>query len=76
MQAILQISIIQEGNGKELRHLYDVATQHLCALRSMEYEPSGAFVTSALELKLDSVMMFMWQKHTQDANQVPHFGNC
>ena len=43
------------------------------ALRSMGYEPSGPFITSVLELKLDTNTMFEWQKHRQDCVDVPHY---
>ena len=39
----------------------------------MDYEPSGPFITSVLELKLDANTMFEWQKSSQDATQVPHY---
>ena len=43
------------------------------ALKSMGYEPSGLFITSALELKLDEATMFEWQKHRQKSEGVPHY---
>ena len=39
----------------------------------MDCEPSGPFITSVLELKLDTNTMFEWQKHSHDSNEVPHF---
>ena len=39
----------------------------------MEYEPSGSFITSVLELKLDTNTMFEWQKYSQDSINVPHY---
>ena len=39
----------------------------------MDYEPSGPFITSMLELKLDTNTMFVWQKHSQDSTEVPHY---
>ena len=39
----------------------------------MAYEPSGPFITSVLELKLDTKTMFKWQKHSQDCVDVPHY---
>ena len=47
--------------------------QHLRALKSMGYEPSGQFITSTLELKLDQSTMFEWQKHSQKSTGVPHY---
>ena len=39
----------------------------------MDYEPSGPFITSVLELKLDTNTMFEWQKFSQDSPKVPHY---
>ena len=53
-----------------MRALHDSVQQHVRALKSMGYEPSGP---SALELKLDETTMFEWQKHSQSSTSVPHF---
>ena len=45
---------IHEGNGRELRRLHDIAQQHIRALKAMGQEPYPAFITSLIELKLDS----------------------
>ena len=47
--------------------------QHLRALKSMGYEPSGPFVASILELKLDQTTLFEWQKHSQSSASIPHY---
>ena len=39
----------------------------------MDYDPSGLFITSVLELKLDQTTMFEWQRHTQTINDLPHY---
>ena len=39
----------------------------------MECESSGPFITSVIELKLDTTTMFEWQKHSQVATSVPHY---
>ena len=70
---ILNIPTLKDGRGKKLRRLHDTVQQHLRALRSMGYEPSGPFITSVLELKLDTNTMFEWQKHSQDCVDVPHY---
>ena len=44
--------------------------QHLRALKLMGCEPSGQFITSLIEMKLDPDTMFEWQKHTP---AVPHY---
>ena len=65
VKMVLETPPLHEGNGKELRCLHDTMQQHLCALRSMDYEPSAPFITSLLKLKLDATTMFEWQCHTQ-----------
>ena len=39
----------------------------------MGCEPSGPFITSVIELKLDTTTMFEWQKHSQATASVPHY---
>ena len=39
----------------------------------MGHEPPGPFITSLLELKLDTETMFEWQRHRQESTDVPHF---
>ena len=70
---ILNAPSLKEGSGKELRNLHDTVQQHLRALKAMDYEPSGPFITSILELKLDTMTMFEWQKHSQSSTEVPHY---
>ena len=73
VRMILETPSLKNGTGQELRRLHDTVQQHLRALRAMDYEPSGPFITSTLELKLDTNTMFEWQKHSQDSTEVPHF---
>ena len=61
VRTILEVPLMWEGNAKELCHLHDIITQHLCALKSMMYNPSGPFITSMLELKIDATTIFEWQ---------------
>ncbi len=39
----------------------------------MRCEPDSSFVTSVVELKLDSDTMFEWQKHSHKMEEVPHY---
>ena len=73
VRKIMDIPRMKEGNGKEIRLLHDTALQHLRALRAMGHEPSGSFITSLLELKLDSTTMFEWQQHSRSHSDVPHY---
>lgn len=63
VKMILDAAPLKDGNGKELRVLHDTVQQHVRALKSMGYEPSGSFITSAIELKLDETTIFEWQSH-------------
>ena len=58
---ILEALPLKDSSSKELRRLHDVVQQHL---RALDYKPSGPFITSVLELKLDVNTMFEWQKHS------------
>lgn len=73
VRMILEAPPLKDGSGKELRRLYDAVQQHVRALKAMDYEPSGPFITSVLELKLDVNTMFEWQRHSQDVTDVPHY---
>ena len=59
--------------AKNSRELHDTIEQHTCALKSMEQEQSPSFITSVIELKLDSNTMFEWQRHTHSQNDLPHY---
>ena len=73
VQMIVEAPGLKEGTGRELRRLHDTVQQHLRALRSMDYEPSGPFITSLLELKLDPTTMFEWQRASQGRTEVPPY---
>ena len=73
IRMILEAASLKEGTGKELRRLHDTVQQHLRALKAMDYEPSSPFITSILELKLDTTTMFEWQKFSQESPKVPHY---
>ena len=70
---IIDAKPLTDGSGKELRQLHDTVQQHLRALKAMDYEPSGPFVTSILELKLDADTMIEWQRYSQNELDVPHY---
>ena len=74
VRMILETPSIKEGTGREIRRLHDTVQQHLRALKAMDCEPSGPFITSILELKLDASTNFEWQKFSQDLPGYPHYG--
>ena len=75
IRAILEAPAFKCGSGRELRVLHDTINQHLRALKSMDSDPSGRFITSMLDLKLDPATMFEWQKCSQDSVEVPHYSS-
>ena len=70
---ILEAPPLKDGDGKELHKLHDTIQQHTRALKAMDCELSGPFLTSVIELTLDTTTMFKWQKHSQDASSMPHY---
>lgn len=73
VKRILDVPPLKNGNGKELCYLYNTVQQHLHALPSMGYTPSGPFVTFVLELKLDAGTMLEWQKISNNSSDVLHY---
>ena len=75
-RANLDTPTLKEGNGKEVRRLHDIVTQHLRALAAMKKEKIESFITSMLELKLDQATMFEWQRHSQDSKDILPYSDC
>ena len=75
VRRIAEATPLKDGIGKEIRAFHDLVIQHLKALKSLGHEPSQAFITSLLEMKLDATTMFEWQKHSQDHTDVPDYQN-
>ena len=73
VQKIMGAPSLREGSSKELHRLYDTIQQHICALKTMDGDLTGAFLTSIIELKLDPVTIFEWQKHTQEHKTTPQY---
>ena len=73
VQKIVDTPSIKESNGKELRRLHDNIQQHVRALKTLGCELPGTFITSMIELKLNTDTLFKWQKHSQSSTDVPHY---
>ena len=73
IKIIMDVPAVKDGNGKEIRRLHDTVQQHLRALNALGNEPSGPFITSMLELKLNTNTAFEWHKYSQDSEEVPHY---
>lgn len=65
VRKIIEALSLKDGNGKELRRFHDTMQQHIRALKAMGHDPPGSFLTSLLELKLDTDKTFEWHKHSQ-----------
>ena len=63
---------IEEGSDKELRQLHYVCSQHLQALKATKCDLSTTFITWLIEMKLDQLTMFEWQRDSQDQPDVHH----
>ena len=70
---ILETPSLKDGTGMELHRIHDTAQHHLWVLKSLGHDPPGPFITSLLELKLDTDTMFVWQHHSQGSTDVPHY---
>lgn len=55
---ILEATPLKDRTGKELRRLLDVIQQYLQAPKAIDYESSGPFIMSVLEIKLNTNAMF------------------
>ncbi len=73
VRKIYEIPSLKDGTGRELRRLHDTVQQHLRALKAMGQEPSSSFITSLLELKLDSNTTFEWHRFSHESVSVPHY---
>ena len=73
VQKIMDVPPLKDNNGRDLRRLHDMVQQHLRALKAMDNDLSGAFITSIIELKLDTDTLFEWQKHSQAERKTPHY---
>ena len=67
---ILEAPPLKEGTGREQCHLQKSVQQQVCALKAMNHESSGSFITTTIEIKLDPNTMFERQKHSQSSTDV------
>ena len=64
---------LNEDKSRNLTRMHDISSQHLLTLKAVKYEPSGAFITALLEMKLEQSTMFELQRHAHRKTNVPHF---
>ena len=72
VQKIVDAPSLKDSGGKELCRLYDTILQHVRALKSMDGDLTGAFLTSIIELKLDSHLSTIW---SSESSHFPSFEN-
>ena len=73
VRRIVEATPLKDGTGKEIHILQDLVVQHLRALKSLCHKPSQAFITSLLEMKLNSTTMFKWQRHSQGHTDISDY---
>ena len=73
VQAIIDVPSLKEGNGKEIRCLYDVLLQHYRALKVMNVDK---LLTGIIELKLDPTTVRDWQCSTRRTKKCNHLKTC
>ena len=61
---------MNEGNGKELIRIHDVALQHDRALKAMNEDSFEMLLTAILELKMDPTTMRHWQRSSREHKEV------
>ena len=67
----MEIPVVKTGNGRELRQLHDVASQHLRSLRTIKGNTFEFFMSSLIEMKLDQASKVAWQQLTHERRDVP-----
>ena len=71
VRKLVETRNLKDSTGDEIRQLYDTFPQHLRALKAMKQEPSNSFITSLLEMKLDTNTSYEWQKASPDPTKIP-----
>ena len=71
VKTIVEIPTVKYGNGRELRQLHDLVSQHLRSLRTIKGDTFESFMSSLIEMKLDQSSKFAWQQHTHERRDVP-----
>ena len=72
VKVIVEYSKMKDGTGNELRKLHDTMLQNLRALSTLGQPPDPQFMTSLIQLKLDSTTSFAWREASKDTmKEVP-----
>ena len=68
---IVDAAPVKNGSEKELRRLYDVATQHYRALKAAKQDSFDTVLTVILQQKLDEKTRLKWAEFSNDKELVP-----
>ena len=69
--SILQTLSLKAHNGKELRKLYDLCSQHIRVIKATDTCNIDTFLTIIMELKLDEVTKLKWMEYSNDSQMTP-----
>ena len=71
VRSILQAPPLKAHNGREVRKLYDICTQHIRAIKASDSFDLDTFLTIIMELKLDEVTKLKWMEYSDDSQTTP-----
>ena len=71
IKMIVKIPTVKTGNGRELRQLHDIVSQHLRSLRTIKGDTFKSFMSPLIQMKLNQASKFTWQQHTHERRAVP-----
>ena len=66
VKAIIEFLKLKGGSDREIHKLHDTMLQNLHALTTMDYVLDPHFITSLIQLKLDSATLFAWKESSKD----------
>ena len=71
IRSIVDAVRVKNGSEKELRRLYDAATQHYRALKAAKSDSFDTVLTVILQQKLDEKTRLKWAEFSSDHESVP-----
>ena len=71
IRSIVDAIPVKNGSDRELRRLYDAATQHYRALKAAKHDSFDTVLTVILQQKLDERTRLKWAEFSCESEQVP-----
>ena len=71
IRCIVEAVPVKNGSDKEIRRLYDAATQHYRALKAAKADSFETLLTVILQQKLDEKTRLKWAEFNSDNDNVP-----